>query len=71
MREIKPTERLKGEKISLEVEHPRVRDGCDYCHKDPPTECFIGFRGHVLWVCERCILLMTRWENVPAKKAGE
>lgn len=28
--------------------------GCDGCHKDTPTELFVGYRGNLLWICSKC-----------------
>jgi hypothetical protein len=54
-----PTIAKKGEKHELVVVDARVRDGCDKCHTDQPTERFVGFLGHVLWICDECFHEMT------------
>lgn len=28
--------------------------GCDSCHKDVPTEMFLGFNRNCLWICAKC-----------------
>lgn len=41
------------------VEIGRRKHGCDCCHKDMPTELFIGYRHNVLWICEECYKILT------------
>jgi len=45
----------------LEVWQNRQRQGCDVCKTNPPTECFVGFVGSVLWVCGPCVEKLQDW----------
>ena len=43
------------EEFNLKISYPRERQGCDICKIDRETEGFVGFLGHVLWVCGACM----------------
>ena len=48
------TEDTSFKNVNLSVSRHRDRsNGCDFCKRDHPTQCFIGFRGDVLWICEK------------------
>ena len=32
----------------------RRKHGCDGCHKDVPTELFLGYNRNTLWICKDC-----------------
>jgi hypothetical protein len=48
------TEGYGYDNCRLTVKHHRNRIGCDICKKDCPTEAYIGFCGHALWICSKC-----------------
>ena len=43
------------------------RYGCDYCKRDMPTEKFIGYCGHILWICGQCIKKLQKPPKPPKR----
>lgn len=46
--------------VKLSVTNHRDWKGCDICKKDTATQCFMGWRGDVLWMCQDCFKKMIR-----------
>ena len=59
---MKDTEGEIHKDCNLSVSNHRDRIGCDICKANPeePTQCFIGFCGDVLWICNKCFKKVTQ-----------
>lgn len=59
-----------AEEFKPKISYPRERHGCDICKIDKETERFVGFLGHVLWVCGDCMNKISPKSKVMRVKLG-